>query len=89
MNLTLFFNRKNRWPEHYFSVWSLGNSLVSTIFFTIMNISFSSLRFDLLLIIAEELNQTGTKEFVLWLTLFSSFAVHSLRVVAMLFVIFW
>ena len=89
MNLTLFFNRKYRWPEHYFSVWSLGNSLVSTIFFTIMNISFSSLRFDLLLIIAEELNQTGTKEFALWLTLFSSFAVHSLRVVAMLFVIFW
>ena len=49
MNLTLVFSRKYRWPEHYFSVWCLGNSqklltinqfLVSTIFFTIMNISF-------------------------------------------------
>ena len=49
MNLTLVFSRKCRWPRHHFSVWSLGNSqkllttnqfLVSTIFFTIMNISF-------------------------------------------------
>ena len=41
MNLTLVFSRKYRWPEHYFSVWSLGNSqkllttnqfLISTIF---------------------------------------------------------
>ena len=56
MNLTLVFCRKYRWPEHYFSVWCLGSSqkllttnqfLVSTIFFTIMNISFFSLRFDL------------------------------------------
>ena len=48
--------RKYRWPEHYFSVWSLENSqklrktkqfLVSTIFFTITNISFFSLHFDL------------------------------------------
>ena len=45
--------------------------------------------FDLLSIIAEELNQTGTVEFVLWFTLFSSFAVHALRAVAMLFNIFW
>ena len=46
--------------------WSLGNSqkllktnqfLVSTIFFTIMNISFFSLRFDLLSVIAKEVNQ--------------------------------
>ena len=60
------FSRKYRWPEHYFSVWSLGNSqkllttnqfLVSTIFFTIMNISFFSLRFDLFSIIAKEVNQ--------------------------------
>ena len=42
MNLTFLFSRKYRWPEHYFSVWCLGNSqkllttnqfLVSTIFF--------------------------------------------------------
>ena len=66
MNLTLVFSRKYRWPEHYFSVWCLGNSqkllktnqfLVSTIFFTIMNISFFNLRFDLFLIIAKEVNQ--------------------------------
>ena len=61
------------WPyntmekEHYFSVWSLGNSrklltenqfLFSTIFFIIMNISFFRLRFDLFSIITKELNQT-------------------------------
>ena len=66
MNLTLLFSRKHRRPEHYFSVWCLGNSqkllttnqfLVSTIFFTIMNISFFNLRFDLFLIINKEVNQ--------------------------------
>ena len=66
MNLIVVFSRKYRWPEHYFSVWSLGNSqkllktnqfLVSAIFFTIMNISFFSLRFDLFSIIAKEVNQ--------------------------------
>ena len=66
MNLIVVFSRKCRWPEHYFSVWSLGNSqkllkktqfLVSTIFFAIMNISFFSLRFDLFSIIAKEVNQ--------------------------------
>ena len=66
MNLTLPFSRKYRRPEHYFSVWSLGYShklltanqiLLSTIFFTIMNISFFNLRFDLFLIIAKEVNQ--------------------------------
>ena len=66
MNLIVVFSRKYRWPEHYFSVWSLGNSqkllktnqfLVSTIFFTIMNISFFNLRFDLFSIIAKEVNQ--------------------------------
>ena len=66
MNLTLIFNRKYIWPEHYFSVWSWGNSqkllttnqfLVRTIFFTIMNIYFFSLRFDLFRIIAKEVNQ--------------------------------
>ena len=68
-SLAKLFNilgRKYRWPEHYFSIWSLGNSqkllktnqfLVSTIFFTIMNISFFSLRFDLFSIIAKEVNQ--------------------------------
>ena len=45
--------------------------------------------FDLLSIITEELNQTGTVEFVLWFTLFSSFAVHAQRAFAMLFNIFW
>ena len=66
MNLIVVFSRKYRWPEHYFSVWSLGNSqkllktnefLVSTIFFTVMNIYFFSVRFDLFLIIAKEANQ--------------------------------
>ena len=66
MNLTLVFSRKYRWPEHYFSVWSLGNSqklltanqfLISTIFFTIMKIPFFSLRLDLFSIIAKEVDQ--------------------------------
>ena len=70
MNLIVVFSRKYRWPEHYFSVWSLGNSqkllkanqfLVSTIFFAIMNISFFSLRFDLFSIIAKEVNQIRNK----------------------------
>ena len=51
MNLTLVFSRKYRWPEHYFSVWCLGNSqkllttnqfLVNAIFFTIKNMFFQS-----------------------------------------------
>ena len=50
----------------FFSVWSLGNPqkllttnqfLVSTILFTIMNISLFSLRFDLFSIITKEVNQ--------------------------------
>ena len=66
MNLTLLFSRKYRWPEHYFSVWCSGNSqkilttdrfLVSAIFFTIMNMSFFNLRFDLFSINAKEVNQ--------------------------------
>ena len=66
MNLTLVFSRKYRLPEHYFLVWSLGNSkkllktnqfLVSSVFFTIMNISFFRLPFELFLIIAKEVNQ--------------------------------
>ena len=66
MNLIVVFSRKYRWPEHYFFVWFLGNSqkllktnqfLASTIFFTIVNISFFSLRFDLFSIIAIEFNQ--------------------------------
>ena len=69
MNLTWLIGNKERkytWPEHYFSVWSLGNSqkllttnqfLVSTVFFTIMNISFFSLRFDLFSTIAKEDSQ--------------------------------
>ena len=66
MNLTLVCSRKYRWPEHYFSVRSLGNSqklpttnqyLVSTIFCAITNISFFSLRFDLFSIITKEVNQ--------------------------------
>ena len=66
MNLIVDFSRKYRWPNYYFSLWSLRNSqkllktkqfLVSTIFFTIVNISFFSLRFDLFSIIAKEVNQ--------------------------------
>ena len=66
MNLTLLFSRKYRWPERYFFVWSSGNSqkllttsqfLVSTIFFTIMNVPFFSLCFDLFSIIAKAVNQ--------------------------------
>ena len=66
MSLTLVFCRKYRWPEHYFSVWFLENSpkllttnqfLVSTIFFTIMNISFFNLRFNLFSIISKEVKQ--------------------------------
>ena len=62
----MIFSRKWRWPEHYFSVWSLGNSqkllktnqfLVNTIFFTIRNIYFFSLRFDPFSIIAKKINQ--------------------------------
>ena len=53
------------------SVWSLGNPqkllttnqfLASTIFFTNMNISFFSLRFDLFSIIAKEVNQIRKNE---------------------------
>ena len=70
MNLTLFFSRKYRWPEDYFSVWCLGNSqklltanqfLVSTIFFTIMNISFFNLGFDLFSVMVKEVNQIRKK----------------------------
>ena len=64
MNLTLVFSRKYRWPEHYFSVWSLGNPqkllttnqvLVSTICFTI--IFLFSVFFELFSIITKEFNQ--------------------------------
>ena len=66
MSLTLVFSRKYRLPEHYFSLWSLGNSqksltinqfLVSSIFFTFMNISFFSLRFEPFSIFAKKVNQ--------------------------------
>ena len=66
MNLTLVVSRKYRWPEHYFSIWFLGNTqkllarnkfLVGTIFFILMNISFFSLRFNLLSIITREVDQ--------------------------------
>ena len=66
MNLTLVFSRKYRWPEHYFSIWCLENYqkllttnqyLVSPIFFTIMNISFFNLCFNLFSMIAKEVNQ--------------------------------
>ena len=83
-------------PEHYFSVWSLGSSqkllttnqfLVGTSFFTIMNISFISLRFDFFSIIAKEINQIRNNV-VCVVALSSCFAVHSLRAVAMLLDIF-
>ena len=66
MDVTLVFSRKYRSPAHFFSVWFLGNPqklltanqfLVSTMFFTIRNISFFSLHFDLFSIIAKEVNQ--------------------------------
>ena len=66
MNLTLLLVGNTGWPEHYFSVLCLGNSqkllttnqfLLSTIFLTIMNISFFNLRFDLFSIMAKEVNQ--------------------------------
>ena len=62
----MLFCMKYRWPEHNFSARSLENSqkLLTTeqfsnitIFFTIMNISFFSLLFDLFLIIAKEVGQ--------------------------------
>ena len=61
----MVFSRKYRWPEH-FLVWCLRNSqklltanqfLVSTMFFTIMNISLFNLCFYLFLIIIKEVNQ--------------------------------
>ena len=64
-SLAKLFNIIGR-KYNYFSVWYLVNFqkllktnkfLVSTIFFTIMNISFFSLRFDLFSIIAKEVNQ--------------------------------
>ena len=97
MNLIVAFGRKYRYWEHYFSVWSLGSSqkllktnqfLVSTIFFTIMNISFFSLRFELFSIIANEVNQIRNNVVCVvarLVFLFSCFALHSLRAVAMLF----
>ena len=98
MNLNLVFSRKYRWPEHYFSVWCLGNSqkllttnqfLVSTIFFTIINISFFNLRFDLFSIIAKKVNQIRNNVVcVLARLFFSWFAVHSRQAVAVLFNIF-
>ena len=98
MNLIVVFSRKYRWPEHYFSVWSLGNSqkllktnqfLVSTIFFTIINISFFNLRFDLFSIIAKKVNQIRNNVVcVLARLFFSWFAVHSRQAVAVLFNIF-
>ena len=66
MNLIVVFSRKYRWSKHCFSVWSSGNSqkllkinqfLISTIFYTIMNISFFSLLFHLFSIITKEVNQ--------------------------------
>ena len=56
--------RKYRWPEHYFFIWCLGNSqklpttnqfLVSTIFFTNVNISFFNPRCDFFSIIAKSI----------------------------------
>ena len=67
VTLTVFFSIRNADGQNIVSpVWSLGNSqkllktnqfLVSTIFFTIMNFSFFSLRFDLFSIIGKEVNQ--------------------------------
>ena len=95
MNLTLVCSRKYRWPEHYFSVRSLGNSqklpttnqyLVSTIFCAITNISFFSLRFDLFSIITKKVNQIRNNVVcVVARLVFCCFDVHSLWAVAILF----
>ena len=93
MNLFLVFSRKYRWPEHYFSVWSVGNPqkslatnqfLVNTIFFTIMNICFFSLRFDLFSIIAKEFNQIRNNVVCVVAPLVFLFCCDLLRAVAML-----
>ena len=90
----MVFSRKYRWAEHSFSVWSLRNSqkllttnqvLVSTIFFTTMNISFSSLRFDIFSIIAKEVNQIRNNVVCVVVHLVFLFCCHSLRAVAMVF----
>ena len=56
--------------------------------FTIMNISFFSLRFDLFSIIAKEVNQIRNNVVCAVARLVSCLAVHSLRAVAMFFNIF-
>ena len=77
--------------------WCLGNShklltinkfLVSAMFFTIMNISFFNLLFVLFLSLQKKSIKSGTMLSQLLLSLFSSFAVHSLQAAAMLFNIF-
>ena len=97
VSLTLVLSRKYRWPEHYFSVWSLENSqkllttnqfFLSTIFFTITNISFFILRFDLLPIIAtKEVNQIRNNTVCVVAPLVYLFC-YSLWAIAMLFNIF-
>ena len=58
--------------------------LVSTIFFTIKNISFLSLRFDLFSVITKEVYQIRNNVVCIVARYVFLFAVHSLRAVAML-----
>ena len=62
--------------------------LISTIFFTIMNISFFNLRFDLFSFIAKKVNQIRKNVACVVARLVFMFAMLSLRAVAMLFNIF-
>ena len=64
--MTLKCSRTYKWPEHYFSVWCIGNShkllttnqfLDSTIFSTNINISFFNLCFHLFSIVTKKVNQ--------------------------------
>ena len=84
-------------PEHYFSVWCLGNSqkllttnnfLVSTILFTILNIAFFNLRFDLFLIITKGVNQIRNNVVCVVARLVFVFCCALTRAVAVLFNIF-
>ena len=98
MNLTLVFRRKYRWPEHYFSVWSLGNSqklLTTNQFYSQYNIfyNYEYLFFQSAfcsLFNHRQRSQSNQEQCSLCCSshLFSCFAVHSLRAVAVLFNIF-
>ena len=82
MDRTFFFRMVFR---KFQKLLKANQFLVSTIIFTIMNISFFNLRFDLFSIIAKEVNQIRNNAVCVVACYVSCFAVHSLRAVAMLF----